>query len=101
MWLFSFAILITMIKFDIITIFPRIFDSYFSESILKRAQEKRLIKVVAHNLRDFTTDKHHKVDDKPYGGGPGMVFKIEPIYRAVQFLKSKVKSKKSKLKIKT
>jgi len=97
-WLFSFAILITMIKFDIITIFPRIFDSYFSESILKRAQEKRLIKVVAHNLRDFTTDKHHKVDDKPYGGGPGMVFKIEPIYRAVQFLKSKVKSKKSKVR---
>jgi len=73
-----------MIKFDIITIFPRIFDSYFSESILKRAQEKRLIKVVAHNLRDFTTDKHHKVDDKPYGGGPGMVFKIEPIYNAVR-----------------
>jgi tRNA (guanine37-N1)-methyltransferase len=70
-------------RFDIITIFPRIFDSYFSESILKRAQEKRLIKIAAHDLRKFTTDKHHKVDDKPYGGGPGMVLKIEPIFKAV------------------
>lgn len=85
-------------RFDLITIFPKIFDSYFSESILKRAQEKRLIKITAHNLRDFTTDKHHKVDDKPYGGGPGMVIKIEPVYRAVQFLKSKVKTKKEKVR---
>ena len=76
-----------MKKFDIITIFPKIFDSYISESILKRAQEKRLIKITAHNLRDFTTDKHHKVDDKPYGGGPGMVLKAEPIYKAVQKIK--------------
>lgn len=75
-------------KFDILTIFPKIFDSYFGESILKRAQEKRLIKITAHNLRDFTKDKHHKVDDKPYGGGPGMVLKVEPIYRAVQKLKT-------------
>jgi len=74
-------------RFDIITIFPNIFKSYFSESILKRAQEKRLIKISVHNLRDFTTDKHKKVDDRPYGGGPGMVFKIEPIAKAVQKLK--------------
>lgn len=84
-------------KFDIITIFPKIFDSYFNESILKRAQEKRLIKITAHNLRDFTTDKHHKVDDKPYGGGPGMVIKVEPIYKAVQ--KLKVESEKQKARI--
>lgn len=81
-------------KFDILTILPKIFDSYFNESILKRAQEKRLIKITAHNLRDFTTDKHLKVDDKPYGGGPGMVFKVEPIYKAVQKIK---KSKKARV----
>jgi len=85
-------------KFDIITIFPKIFDSYFNESILKRARDKGLIKIFVHNLRDFTTDKHHKVDDRPYGGGPGMVFKIEPVYRAVRFLKLKVKSKKLKVR---
>ncbi len=86
-------------RFDIITIFPNIFDSYFSESILKRAQKKGLIKILVHNLRDFTTDKHHKVDDSPYGGGPGMVFKIEPIYRAVQKLETlKTKTKNQKLK---
>ncbi|MEK7590377.1 MAG: tRNA (guanosine(37)-N1)-methyltransferase TrmD [Patescibacteria group bacterium] len=85
-------------KFNIITIFPRVFDSYFNESILKRAQKKGLIKIAVHNLRDFTEDKHKKVDDSPYGGGPGMVIKIEPVYRAVQFLKSKVKSQKSKVR---
>lgn len=86
-------------RFDIITIFPKIFDSYFNESIIKRAREKGLIKITAHNLRDFIADKHKKVDDTPYGGGPGMVLKIEPVYKAVQFLKSKIKSKKSKLRI--
>jgi len=70
-------------RFDILTIFPRIFDSYFNESILKRAQKRRLITIKTHDLRQFTTDKHHKVDDTPYGGGPGMVIKIEPIYRAI------------------
>jgi len=88
-------------KFDIITIFPKILDSYFAESILKRAQIKKLISIKAHNLRDFTLDKHHKVDDTPYGGGPGMVFKVEPIMRAVQLLKSKCKNQRSKLKSRT
>ena len=86
-------------RFDIITIFPNIFQSYFSESILKRAQEKRLIKIAAHNLRDFATDKHKKVDDRPYGGGPGMVFKVEPIFKAVQFLKLKTKNLKLKTRV--
>jgi tRNA (guanine37-N1)-methyltransferase len=85
-------------KFDIITIFPHIFDSYFQESILKRAQKRGLVKIAIHNLRDFAIDKHKKVDDRPYGGGPGMVIKIEPVYRAVQFLKSKLKDQKSKLR---
>lgn len=76
-----------MIKFDIITIFPEMFNGYFNESILKRAQENKLIRIQTHNLRDFTTDKHKTVDDSPYGGGPGMVLKVEPIYEAVQKIK--------------
>ncbi len=71
-------------RFDIITIFPEMFESYFSESILKRAQEKKLIKIKIHNLRDYTTDKHKTVDDTPYGGGVGMILKVEPIFSAVQ-----------------
>lgn len=71
-------------KFDIITIFPKIFDSYFSESILGRAQKKNLIEIKIHNLRDYATDKHQTVDDTPYGGGAGMVLKVEPIFRAVK-----------------
>ena len=74
-------------KFDILTIFPDIFNSYFRESIIKRAQEKKIIKIKIHNIRNFATDKHKTVDDKPYGGSPGMVMKIEPIYKALKFLK--------------
>jgi tRNA (guanine37-N1)-methyltransferase len=69
-------------KFDIITIFPKILDSYFNESILKRAQKAKLIAIKTHNLRDFTIDKRRTVDDKPYGGGPGMVLMIEPILQS-------------------
>ncbi len=71
-------------RFDIVTIFPKIFDSYFNESILAQAREKKLIEINVHNLRDYTNDKHHMVDDKPYGGGVGMVLKVEPIYKAVK-----------------
>jgi tRNA (guanine37-N1)-methyltransferase len=85
-----------MKRFDIITIFPHILDSYFNESLLNKAQEKGLIQIQLHNLRDFTNDKHRKVDDSPYGGGPGMVLKTEPIDRAVQFLKRKTKNEKRK-----
>jgi len=85
-----------MIKFDIITIFPKIFDSYFSESILMRAQKKGLIEIGVRDLRQWTSDRHKKVDDSPYGGGPGMIFKVEPIYKAVLALKkSEIRSKKS------
>ncbi len=75
-------------QFDIITIFPKIFESYFSESIIKRAQEKKIVKINIHNLRDYTTDKHKTVDDTPYGGGAGMVLKVEPIYAATRRVKS-------------
>ncbi len=83
-------------RFDIITIFPKIFDSYLNESFLKRAQEKKLITIKAHNLRDYTDDRHNKVDDRPFGGGPGMVIKIQPIYKAIEFLKQKTKNKRLK-----
>ena len=75
-------------KFDIITIFPEIFDSYFSESIIKRAQKEGLIDIKIHNLRDYTKDKHKKVDDTPYGGGAGMVMQVQPIYYCVNAVKS-------------
>jgi len=84
-----------MLTFDIITIFSSIFDSYLKESIIKRAQEKRLIKIRVHNLRDYTFDKHKTVDDRPFGGGIGMVLKVEPIHRAVKKIK-KTKRKNSK-----
>lgn len=74
--------------FDIITIFPGIFDSYFGESILRRAQAENRIEIGVHNLRDYATNKHHNVDDTPYGGGAGMILQLEPIWRCVQVLKS-------------
>lgn len=74
-------------KFDIITIFPEIFNSYFNESILARAQKENFIDINVHNLRDFAEDKHQTVDDTPYGGGAGMVMKVEPIYKAVEKIK--------------
>lgn len=77
-------------RFDIITIFPQAFDSYFASSILARARKKKLIDIRVHNLRRWAKGKHKTVDDRPYGGGPGMVLKLEPIYRAVQALKSKI-----------
>ena len=77
-----------MMRFDILTIFPKIFDSYLGESILKRAQAAGRISIEAHNIRDFATDKHHKTDDTPYGGGAGMVMKVEPIWKAVECLKA-------------
>jgi len=76
-----------MITFDIITIFPRIFDSFLRESLIKKAQEKDLIKIKIHNLRDFTKNRHKTVDDRPYGGGLGMVLKVEPIFKAVKNIK--------------
>ncbi|HOK20730.1 MAG TPA: tRNA (guanosine(37)-N1)-methyltransferase TrmD [Candidatus Paceibacterota bacterium] len=82
--------------FDVISLFPEAF-SYFNISILKRAQQRGIIEINIINPRDFTIDKHKKVDDKPYGGGPGMVMKIEPIWKAVQFSRSKSKTQKSKI----
>lgn len=88
------------IRFDIITIFPSMIDSYASESILGRAQKSKTISVKSHDLRTFTKDKHHKVDDTPYGGGPGMVMKVEPFERALKKIRIKelgTKKKKSRV----
>ena len=84
-------------RFDIITIFPKIFDSYLSESILGRAQKKGLIAIRTHDLRAFTTNKHRKVDDAPYGGGAGMVMMAEPILKAVDKITKKKSSAKRKI----
>ena len=69
-------------RFDILTIFPTMFDGPLGESIIKRAVERNLLRVAVHNIRDFTTDKHHTTDDTPYGGGAGMVMKPDPIFAA-------------------
>lgn len=74
-------------RFDILTVFPRIFDSYLDESLLARAIKKKLIVVATHNLRDYLLNRKERVDDRPFGGGPGMVLKLEPIYRAVEDVK--------------
>lgn len=80
-------------QFDIVTIFPEMFDSYFSESIIKRALTKKILKISFHNFRNATADKHHHVDDKPYGGGPGMILMVEPIAKTLKKIKRKKKSR--------
>lgn len=87
-------------KFHFLSIFPAIFDSYLNESILKRAQDKKAASFKIHNLRDWTDDKHKTVDDTPYGGGAGMLMKIEPLYRALESIKKldkKIPAKKRKI----
>jgi tRNA (guanine37-N1)-methyltransferase len=84
-------------RFDILTIFPKMFDSYFSESIIKRAQENKLISIKTHDIRQYSKDKHRKVDDRPFGGGAGMVMMFQPIIDAVHA----IKSKKAKAKVRT
>jgi tRNA (guanine37-N1)-methyltransferase len=92
-------------RIDIVTLFPEICRAPLSESMMKRAQENRIVELHIHNLRDWTTDKHHVVDDAPFGGGQGMVMKPEPIFSAVEDLKRrtskakepKVENRKSKV----
>jgi len=83
-----------MITFDIVTIFPKIFKEYFNTSILGRARENGLIEIKVHDLRDFTEDKHNTVDDRPFGGGPGMVLKVGPIFKALKTIEKKEESHK-------
>ncbi len=85
-------------KIDILTLFPEICRAPLSESMMKRAQESKIVDLRIHNLRDWTKDKHHIVDDAPFGGGQGMVMKPEPIFAAVEDLKqSAIKNQQSKI----
>jgi tRNA (guanine37-N1)-methyltransferase len=78
----------SLMKIDIVTLFPEICRAPLSESIMKRAQEKGVLELKIHNLRNWTADKHHVVDDTPFGGGQGMVMKSEPIFAAVEDIRS-------------
>ena len=76
-----------MLEIDILSIFPQMFKGILEQSIIKRARQKKKVKIRLHNLRDFTADKHKKVDDRPFGGGPGMVMMAQPIFEAVEKIK--------------
>ncbi|HML84172.1 MAG TPA: tRNA (guanosine(37)-N1)-methyltransferase TrmD [Bacteroidales bacterium] len=76
-----------MVRIDILTIFPEMFEGVFSHSIMKRAVQKGHAHIVLHNIRDYSLDKHKRVDDYPYGGGAGMVMMAEPIFRLIESLK--------------
>lgn len=71
-------------RFDIVTLFPDMFPGYLSQSLLNKAIENDIVEIHVHNLRDWSTDKHNKIDDRPYGGGPGMILSVEPVIRCVQ-----------------
>lgn len=85
------------LQIDIITIFPDFFGSFLKASLIAQAQKKGLLKINIHNLRDWTNDARKTVDDRPFGGGLGMVLKVEPVYWAVSTLISKQKGKKTKI----
>ena len=75
-------------RFDVLTLFPGMFPSYLGQSLLKLAIEHGLIEVQLHDIRDWATDKHHTVDDRPFGGGPGMVLKVEPVVECVEAVRA-------------
>jgi len=77
-------------RFDILTLFPELISGYFEDSIIKKAREKNLISIHMHQLRDYALDKHKQVDDSPYGGGVGMVMKVDVLGRAVEEIKTKI-----------
>ncbi len=76
------------LRIDVVTLFPQAIEPYLNASILGKAQEKGIVKIKVHNLRSFTLDRYKTVDDYPFGGGPGMVLKPEPLWRAVKFIES-------------
>lgn len=81
-------------RFDVLTIFPHFFDSYLSESLVEKALARKILEVKVHDLRAWSRDKHKIVDDLPYGGGPGMVFRPEPLVEAIEEIKAKYKKGK-------
>lgn len=76
------------LRFDILTIFPGMFSCYLDESMIKRARERKLLEIRVHDLRGWSTTKHRQVDDRVFGGSPGMLLKVEPIFRALKELKA-------------
>ena len=82
-------------RIDVLTIFPEMFPPVLESSILARAAAKKVIRIRVHDLRDWSNDKHRKVDDRPYGGGPGMVMRADPFFRAVEQLKKKARGLKA------
>lgn len=88
-----------MIRFDVLTLFPGMFAPVLAQSMLKRGQEKGLLAVRVHNLRDFTADRHKVVDDTPYGGGAGMVMKAEPILQAVSAVRREAQSQGEEIRV--
>jgi len=87
-------------RYHVVTIFPDMFDSYFAESIISRAIESKIIEVNTYSLREYTVDKHRRVDGKPYGGGPGMVMWIDPLIRCVDDIKKKIEKRNKKQALK-
>jgi len=79
-------------KFNILTIFPKLFDSFLNETLIKKAIQAKLLEINVVDIRAYATDKHHTTDDTPYGGGPGMVMKVEPIFLALDALEISVPS---------
>lgn len=88
-----------MLRFDVLTLFPGMFEPVLAHSMLKRGQNKGLLQVIVHNVRDFTLDRHKMVDDTPYGGGAGMVLKAEPILRAVAAVRNDAESNGEKIRL--
>ncbi|MBM3706299.1 MAG: tRNA (guanosine(37)-N1)-methyltransferase TrmD [Actinobacteria bacterium] len=80
-----------MLKIDVITIFPQIFDNITDFGVIKEGKAKNLCSLIVYNLRDFSTDRHKKVDNRPYGGGPGMIMTAQPVDDAIGFIKDKNK----------
>lgn len=71
-------------RFDVLTLFPDIFSGYMSQSILNKSIERGLVEIHVHNMRDWSTDRHQKIDDRPFGGGPGMILMVEPVVKCVR-----------------
>ena len=90
-----------MMKFHAITIFPGMFDSYFGESLFRRAAQKGIVSLRTYDLRDFTKERHRKVDDRPFGGGPGMVLQVAPIHAAVHSIEQGIARGAKKRRVRT
>lgn len=88
-------------QIHVITAFPKTFDGFLDESILKRAINKGHVTITLHHIRDYATDKHHQIDDAPYGGGPGMILKAEPIFKCVEDVREKFDLKNTQVTLMT